>query len=374
MDPDVLEALPKPWPYETTKFTWAHQYILRMDRCVKRFTENTKVIVVEGNIGAGKSKFAKELADQLGMRHFPEPTLDELDVDRDGFDWRTLNWRLPEWGRLPDVRTFYEKPDGCLTGSFQAMMYKHRYFQYVDALAHLYNTGQGVVLERCPWTDIVFLDAGWKMNWIKDDARRYMMYLRKETESVLQRPHLLIYLDVPVETCLERVKQRNIPYEVKSKAMTTEYLGLLEDSYKNLYLPEITKHAELIVYDWSNYGDMDLVVEDLEKLDFQPYEARGEKMEDWRMYIESDYDDKRRLYTNNQEYEILCNFHLAEYDTPSLCMPDEVAGMVEDTYLNFGPKYSPNWNPEKVGWLKVLLGRDYNYREKQKWMRWQWTV
>ena len=37
------------------------------DLPTKRFDDNSKLIVVEGNIGSGKSSLAKQLADQLGQ-------------------------------------------------------------------------------------------------------------------------------------------------------------------------------------------------------------------------------------------------------------------------------------------------------------------
>lgn len=43
-----------------------------LDKTTKRLDENSKVIVVEGPIAAGKSKFAKELADELEMLYLPE--------------------------------------------------------------------------------------------------------------------------------------------------------------------------------------------------------------------------------------------------------------------------------------------------------------
>lgn len=210
IDPEVLESKPKPWPYLTKKYTWFHQNLFRTDFCVERFDENTKVIVVEGNIGAGKSRFAKELADQLGMKHFPEPTLDDVFITKTGFDYRTLNWRVPESAQLVDIRMFYENPHHIRTGNFQGFMYKVRFGQYIDALSHLFNTGQGVVLERCLWSDSVFLDTLYKQGFIKEDGHRFLTNMKIQSERDMLRPHLVIYLDVSVDTSMERIKKRNI--------------------------------------------------------------------------------------------------------------------------------------------------------------------
>lgn len=40
----------------------------------------------------------------------------------------------------------------------------------------------------------------------------------------------------------------------------------MEDVYKNNFLKDINTHAELLVYDWSNGGDIELVVEDVERI------------------------------------------------------------------------------------------------------------
>lgn len=43
-----------------------------LDKTTKRFDENSKIIVVDGPIASGKSKFAKELAGELEMLYLPE--------------------------------------------------------------------------------------------------------------------------------------------------------------------------------------------------------------------------------------------------------------------------------------------------------------
>lgn len=40
----------------------------------------------------------------------------------------------------------------------------------------------------------------------------------------------------------------------------------MENVYKNDFLKDIGTHAELLVYDWSNGGEIELVVEDIEKI------------------------------------------------------------------------------------------------------------
>lgn len=40
----------------------------------------------------------------------------------------------------------------------------------------------------------------------------------------------------------------------------------MDSIYKKEYLREISAHAELLVYDWTNGGDVELVIEDIEKI------------------------------------------------------------------------------------------------------------
>lgn len=59
-----------------------------------------------------------------------------------------------------------------------------------------------------------------------------------DTHWTLMRPHVVIYLDVPVPLVQERIKARNISWEVNGKALTTSYLESLEKHYKQ-YLKEL---------------------------------------------------------------------------------------------------------------------------------------
>lgn len=40
----------------------------------------------------------------------------------------------------------------------------------------------------------------------------------------------------------------------------------MENVYKRNFLKDISTHSELLVYDWSNGGDTELVVEDIERI------------------------------------------------------------------------------------------------------------
>ncbi len=45
-------------------------------------------------------------------------------------------------------------------------------------------------------------------------------------------------------------------------------------------------HSHVLVYDWSTPGDTELVVEDIEKLNFDYYGQFEEPQKDWRLYNE----------------------------------------------------------------------------------------
>lgn len=42
----------------------------------------------------------------------------------------------------------------------------------------------------------------------------------------------------------------------------------MEEIYKQKYLTEMQKDTKFLIYDWSHGGDMDVVIEDIEKIDF----------------------------------------------------------------------------------------------------------
>lgn len=186
---------PKPFDYVNKDYTWLRSLF---DRTTHRFDENSKVVVVEGPIAAGKTEFAKALAADLGMKHFPEANMDLHYIRPNGIDLRSFDDQVPEDTRTFDHVNFCLNPSHHLAGNFQIMMYTARFSQYIDALAHLFNTGQGVVLERSPYSDFVFLEAMMSRNYISRGVRSTYYALRNNSIEELLRPHLVVYLDVPV--------------------------------------------------------------------------------------------------------------------------------------------------------------------------------
>ena len=187
---------PAPFDYVNKDYSWFRSLF---DRTTHRFDDNTKVVVVEGPVAAGKTQFAAALAEDLGMKHFPEANMDIHYVRPNGCDLRMFDSQIPEDTRTFDHVNFNQCPKHRLAGNFQIMMYIARYSQYIDALVHLLNTGQGVVLERSPYSDFVFLEAMYSQKYISRAVRSVYYELRANSLEELMRPHLVIYLDLPVK-------------------------------------------------------------------------------------------------------------------------------------------------------------------------------
>jgi NADH dehydrogenase (ubiquinone) 1 alpha subcomplex subunit 10 len=115
---------------------------------------------------SGKSDVAKKLAEELDMLYMPDATLDDHYINSYGYDMRKLNKELPESCRSFDLVDFHKSPAHKRSGVMQCIMYKMRYLRYVDALGHMLSTGQGVVLDRCCYSDIAFAEAMFKNNYM----------------------------------------------------------------------------------------------------------------------------------------------------------------------------------------------------------------
>lgn len=334
---------PKPYDYLNKKYD---VFRAMVDKTLKRFDENTKVIVVDAPPASNKTAFAKELAEELEMKHFPEITMDNYFINPYGYDMRKLDPLLPPNCRSFDIKNFCENPTHRNVAQFQIIMYQERFSQYVNALAHVLSTGQGVVLERSCYSDFVFLETLYKHKYISKGARSVYYEIRGNTLPELMKPHLVIYLDIPVSKVKENIKKRNNDYEVKSKVFTDEFLTNLESIYKQEYLKDISTHAELLVYDWSNGGETEVVVEDIERIDFDRFDKHDPKMKDWRLEKDWDYCEQRILYCN-EKCDLMNYFNVPRLDVPELLRSPEESKVFHEVWNNApGSKYAYGYNAD----------------------------
>ncbi|MCP9259129.1 NADH dehydrogenase [ubiquinone] 1 alpha subcomplex subunit 10, mitochondrial [Dirofilaria immitis] len=258
-----LDTYPEPWPYKEKGYRWQHAIV---DRTLKRFHENSKLIVVEGNIGSNKSDMARSLADRLGFYFIPEFQMDEVLIDRFGNDYRNYYHLFPKSFRLFDMNMFYKDPYNDQTAKMRDRILRCKFDQYLNAVAHIMNTGQGVVLERTPHTDFIFANACRAKNYIGSE---YFTYYYIERKNMIPNcrfwPHLVIYLDVSVDKCLENIRQQGNTNKIA--VIDRTYLQTIEDSYKDA-LKEFRKRSEILVYDWTTPGSVKNIVEDIEDMDF----------------------------------------------------------------------------------------------------------
>lgn len=136
MDPNYRRK--PPFPYKEKNYSMVRSWI---DRTSERFDDNSKIIVVDGPVAVGKTNFAKELADAFDMHFVPEANMDQVYINSYGFDERSLNDQLPPNIKRMDEKDFCRDPFQWNTASLQMALFELRLKNYMDALAHLMNTG-----------------------------------------------------------------------------------------------------------------------------------------------------------------------------------------------------------------------------------------
>lgn len=325
------------------------------DRTTLRWEENTKVIVVDGAHAIGKTQFAQELADEFDMKLFSNKVSDRY-VNYYGEDLNDYAVYLDPITRPYDERDFSRNPTGPVEGAgdrFHWIAWQEKYRNYLYALRHLYNTGQGVVVEGDPWSDYAHLEAAYNQGWVDRTTRNAVKLSQKWGLVHLLRPHLLVYLDAPTDVVMRNIKARGNPWDKDSPVWTNKrYLSDIYNEKKRRYLMKQQKHSHVLVYDWSTPGESDIVVDDIEKIEFDFTDEYDDLLRDWtKNRSEQKHTTLRMKYCNMSERsrlmaDLVSNEEFLEADHLWIGVAEtrKLAAVMEHIP---GDRYAVNVNPVK---------------------------
>jgi deoxyadenosine/deoxycytidine kinase len=161
------------------------------------------LVVVAGNLGAGKSEFVERVGSRLKWNKVHESVIDN-----------------------PYLADFYAD---MRAWSFHLQIYflGHRARRHLEATAGLTSA----IMDRSIYEDAnVFAPALLRLGNMTD--RDYQAYRRiyDLLVTILPRPSLLVYLDAPSKVLLQRVHERGLEFE--HAAITENYLSLIGQFYE----------------------------------------------------------------------------------------------------------------------------------------------
>ena len=190
---------PAPFPYVDKHY---NSLVGLYDRTTPRLDQNSKLICVEGAHAIGKTELAKELAETFDMKYVGPPNMDEILINHYGEDMRDYEHLFPDFFKSLDDKDFFKNPLGKPLGAMDRFLYRTFFLKFLhqlDAIRHILNTGQGVVLEKCAQADYCYFNAAYNAGWVQPEMREmYYMIMDNSLHEVF-RPNLIVYLDAPVD-------------------------------------------------------------------------------------------------------------------------------------------------------------------------------
>jgi deoxyadenosine/deoxycytidine kinase len=177
-----------------------------------------KYLVIEGNIGAGKTSLASMLARETGSRLV-----------------------LEEFSDNPFLAKFYEDP-GRYAFQLELSFLAERYQQIKTELGHPDLFGQAVISDYFLAKSFIFS----KHN-LKDDEMKLFEQLFSIIQLQVPKPELYVYLHVPVEKLLENIELRGRSYE---RNIRPEYLKEVQEGYFGFFKSQT--ELKIVVIDISH--------------------------------------------------------------------------------------------------------------------------
>jgi deoxyadenosine/deoxycytidine kinase len=169
-------------------------------------------IVIDGIIGAGKTTISKMISEHLNIPMFEELKNDDLE---NTIEHRMLNRFYGDQSRWSAI--------------IQVMFLNERFRD----LKEIERNNQFAILDRSIYGDEIFAKTINKRGNMTDDELTIYQELLHNMLEHINPPKLLIYLDVSIDTAMERIKQRHRGTE--ADMIPRDYMVDLRDSYEEWY-------------------------------------------------------------------------------------------------------------------------------------------
>lgn len=199
-------------------------------------------IVIEGNIGVGKTTFCRKLQEK--------------------YDARLI---LEQFSDNPFLPYFYENPERhAFSVELFFMTERHRQLQEELIQGDLFN--QQII------SDYIFIKTLlFAKNNLNEEEYRLFNRLFHVLNAHFKKPDLVVYLHRPISTLLTQIKKRGRSYEME---MSTMYLENIQKAYFDFFKMD-PEYPILVV----GIGDLDFekdvqAFELLNKLLLQKYETK----------------------------------------------------------------------------------------------------
>lgn len=193
-----------------------------------KFQNLKQLICIEGNIGSGKTTLATELGALMGARVMFEP------VETNPF-----------------LERYYRDPKRYAL-EMQFWLMSRRFEMHEQAIRHIWETGQTVIMDRSIYGDWVFARCNYIMGNIDSVGWDSYCHHREVMSRYLLVPHTMLFLETPPSVCLDRIISRGRGCE---KTIPLSYLNELSDLHRDLVSEMVMRGTEVIQFPYGQRGD-----------------------------------------------------------------------------------------------------------------------